>query len=158
MNEFSHFDESVRPRMVDVGEKTVTRRRAVAECILTLPDKIYDALLEGGVAKGDPFKTAELGGIMAAKKTPDIIPLCHNIRLDGVSVKCELSGEERAVRIECEASASDVTGVEMEALVGATAAALVFYDMCKALDKGMKIKEARLLEKSGGRSGHWINS
>ncbi|MDR0653048.1 MAG: cyclic pyranopterin monophosphate synthase MoaC [Synergistaceae bacterium] len=158
MDEFSHFDESGRPRMVDVGEKDVTRRRAVAECILALPDKIYEALLEGGISKGDPFKTAELGGIMAAKKTPDLIPLCHNIRLDGVSVRCDFSKEDRAVRIECEASATDVTGVEMEALVGATVAALVFYDMCKALDKGMKIKEARLLEKSGGRSGHWINS
>jgi cyclic pyranopterin phosphate synthase len=157
MNEFSHFDESGRPRMVDVGKKDVVCRRAVAECILTLPDKIYEALLEGGISKGDPFGTAEIGGIMAAKKTPDIIPLCHNIRLDGVSVRCELSKEERAVRIECEASARDVTGVEMEALVGATVAALLFYDMCKALDKGMKIKEARLLEKSGGRSGHWVH-
>jgi cyclic pyranopterin phosphate synthase len=157
MDKFSHFDESGRPMMVDVGEKEVTRRRAVAECILELPDKIYEALLEGGVTKGDPFKTAELGGIMAAKKTPDLIPLCHNIRLDGVSVRCELSKEERAVRIACETTATDVTGVEMEALVGATTAALVFYDMCKALDKGMKIKEARLIEKSGGRSGHWTN-
>ncbi|MDR1580334.1 MAG: cyclic pyranopterin monophosphate synthase MoaC [Synergistaceae bacterium] len=155
MNKFSHFDESGRPRMVDVGEKSVTRRRAVAECILSLTDKVYEALLEGGISKGDPFKTAELGGIMAAKKTPGIIPLCHNIRLDAVSVKCEFFKEERAVRIECEVSATDVTGVEMEALVGATVAALVFYDMCKALDKGMKIKEARLIEKSGGRSGHW---
>jgi cyclic pyranopterin phosphate synthase len=158
MNEFTHFDESGRPRMVDVGEKAVTRRRAVAECVLELPEKIYEALLEGGISKGDPFRTAELGGIMAAKKTSGIIPLCHNIRLDGVSVRCELSGEERAVRIECEASATDVTGVEMEALVGATTAALVFYDMCKALDKGMKIKEARLVEKSGGRGGHWKTS
>ncbi|MDR1132869.1 MAG: cyclic pyranopterin monophosphate synthase MoaC [Synergistaceae bacterium] len=157
MNEFSHFDESGRPMMVDVGKKEITHRRAVAECILTLPDKIYEALLGEGIPKGDPFRIAEIGGIMAAKKTPDIIPLCHNIRLDGVSVRCELSKEERAVRIECEASAYGVTGVEMEVLVGATAAALVFYDMCKALDKGMTIKEARLLEKSGGRSGHWMN-
>jgi cyclic pyranopterin phosphate synthase len=158
MNEFSHFDESGRPRMVDVGEKSVTRRRAVAECVLALPDKIYEALIDGGVAKGDPFKTAELAGIMAAKKTPDLIPLCHNIRIDGISVRCGLSEEERAVRIECEATANDVTGVEMEALVGAVMAALAFYDMCKALDKGMIIKEARLIEKSGGRSGRWINS
>ena len=73
----------------------------MAECILALPDKIYEALLEGGISKGDPFKTAELGGIMAAKKTPDLIPLCHNIRLDGVSVRCDFSKEDRAVRIEC---------------------------------------------------------
>jgi cyclic pyranopterin phosphate synthase len=144
--------------MVDVGGKNITRRRAAAECILELPDKIYEALLEGSVSsKGDPFRTAELGGIMAAKKTPDIIPLCHNVRLDAVSVRCGFSGENRAVRIECEVSASGVTGVEMEALVGATTAALVFYDMCKALDKGMMIKEARLVEKSGGCGGHWTN-
>ena len=151
---YSHFDDSGRPVMVDVGGKERTSRRAVAECLVELPEAVYAALAGGEVAKGNPFRVAELGGIMGAKRTPDIIPLCHPISLDSVRVRCDLR-DDRVLRIECEASAHDATGVEMEALVGATIAALVFYDMCKALDKGMKIKEARLLEKSGGKSGRW---
>jgi cyclic pyranopterin phosphate synthase len=139
--------------MVDVGGKERTDRRAVAECFVELPETVYQALTEGEVAKGDPIRVAELGGIMGAKKTPELIPLCHPISLDSVRVKCELTG--RRLRVECEASAKDSTGVEMEALTGAMVAALVFYDMCKALDKGMTITSARLLEKSGGKSGHW---
>ena len=154
MGDYSHFDDSGRPLMVDVGGKQRTDRRAVAECFVELPEIVYRSLREGDTAKGNPVRVAELGGIMGAKKTPDIIPLCHRVNLDSVRVKCELTDDSR-LRVECEASARDATGVEMEALTGATVAALVFYDMCKALDKGMVIKEARLLEKSGGRSGHW---
>ena len=154
MGKYSHFDDSGRPMMVDVGGKEWTIRRAVAECFIELPEAVYKALREGEVAKGDPVRVAELGGIMGAKRTPDLIPLCHPINLESVRVRCNLT-EHRQLRIECEASARDATGVEMEALVGVTVAALVFYDMCKALDKGMVIKEARLLEKSGGRSGNW---
>ena len=154
MSNYSHFDDSGRPMMVDVGSKERTSRKAVAECFVELPEVVYKALLDGDVAKGDPVRVAELGGIMGAKKTPDLIPLCHPINLESVRVRCELT-EKRLLRIECEASARDATGVEMEALAGATVAALVFYDMCKALDKGMVIKEARLVEKSGGRSGNW---
>jgi cyclic pyranopterin phosphate synthase len=156
MGNYSHFDDSGRPMMVDVGGKQRTCRRAVAECFVELPEAVYEALRGGEVAKGDPMRVAELGGIMGAKRTPDLIPLCHPISLNDVRVKCELT-DERRLRIECEASAHDATGVEMEALVGVTVAALVFYDMCKALDKGMVIKEARLLEKSGGRSGNWTS-
>jgi cyclic pyranopterin phosphate synthase len=152
---YSHFDESGRPLMVDVGGKNPSRRKAVAECLVDLPEKVYEALLAGENSKGDPVKTAELCGIMGAKKTPDLIPLCHRVKLDSVRVKCELINADRVLRIECEASANDVTGVEMEAMVGVTVAALVFYDMCKAIDKGIKIREARLLEKSGGKSGLW---
>jgi cyclic pyranopterin phosphate synthase len=142
--------------MVDVSEKLHTFRKAVAECCVELPEAVLCALKTGEVSKGDPIRVAELGGIMGAKKTPDLIPLCHPISLDSVRVKCELSGESsNLLRIVCEATANDATGVEMEALTGVTVAALVFYDMCKALDKGMKIKDIRLLEKSGGRSGHW---
>jgi cyclic pyranopterin phosphate synthase len=156
MGGYSHFDESGRPVMVDIGEKEPTRRRAVAECFVELPEGVFRALEAGMVSKGDPLRVAELGGIMGAKKTPDLIPLCHPISLDSVKVRCEL-GEGRLLRIECEASAHDATGVEMEALTGAVTAALVFYDMCKALDKGMVIREARLLEKSGGKSGRWVS-
>jgi cyclic pyranopterin phosphate synthase len=155
MNVYSHFDEAGRPLMVDVGGKNPSRRRAVAECFVELPEKVFKALTDGENPKGDPIKAAELCGIMGAKKTPDLIPLCHPIKLDSVRVKCELMNTERSLRIECEAAANDVTGVEMEAMVGVTVAALVFYDMCKAIDKGIKIREARLLEKSGGKSGLW---
>ncbi|MDR3280576.1 MAG: cyclic pyranopterin monophosphate synthase MoaC [Synergistaceae bacterium] len=152
---YSHFDDSGRPVMTDVSGKTRTLRRAVAECFVKLPEKICAALLDGGVSKGDPIRVAELAGIMGAKKTPDLIPLCHPIGLDSVKIKCEFLSEDRALRIECETTANDSTGVEMEALTGALVAALTFYDMCKALDKGMIITGVRLLEKSGGRSGRW---
>jgi cyclic pyranopterin phosphate synthase len=140
--------------MVDVGGKERTDRRAVAECFVELPEAVYAALRRKETGKGDPIRVAELGGVIGAKKTPELIPLCHPISLNSVRVRCELA-DGRRLRIECEASARDATGVEMEALTGATVAALVFYDMCKALDKGMTISGARLLEKSGGRSGHW---
>ncbi|MDR1965613.1 MAG: cyclic pyranopterin monophosphate synthase MoaC [Synergistaceae bacterium] len=155
MNGYTHFDGSGRPVMVDVSAKERTFRRAVAECFVELPENVARALKDRGVSKGDPISVSELGGIMAAKKTPDIIPLCHPVSLDHVSVKCETQDEGRLLRIECAASANDSTGVEMEALTGAAVAALVFYDMCKSLDKGMKIRDIRLLEKSGGRSGNW---
>lgn len=155
MAEWTHFDESGRPRMVNVGGKAVTKRRALAEGWIDLPASIYEAVRDGGVKKGDPIPVAELGGIMGAKKTPDLIPLCHQIMLESVSVRCELDGIAKALRIECEASADGVTGVEMEALTGVSVAALVFYDMCKGLDKGMVIRDIRLLEKSGGKSGTW---
>jgi cyclic pyranopterin phosphate synthase len=142
--------------MVDVGEKSPSSRRAVAEVWIDLPDAVYDALKENGVTKkGDPGSVAEIAGIMGAKKTPGLIPLCHGIRLDSVRVRCEIDDVKRAVRVECTVSARDVTGVEMEALTGASIAALAFYDMCKALDKGMIINGLKLLEKSGGKSGLW---
>jgi cyclic pyranopterin phosphate synthase len=154
MAEYSHFDDAGKPMMVDVSGKKRSLRRAVAECFVELPEAVYDALCDRSVSKGDPIGVAELGGIIGAKKTSDLIPLCHPISLDSVRVKCEVC-DSRTLRIECEAVANDSTGVEMEALTGVTVAALVFYDMCKALDRGMTIKEVRLLEKSGGRSGQW---
>lgn len=155
MGEWSHFDDSGRAHMVDVGTKSPTRRRAVAEGWLKLPDAIFDALKTGGIAKGDPIPIAEIAGIMGAKKTSDLIPMCHGLILDSVNVRCEIVEAERSVRIECEASTTNTTGVEMEALTGVSIAALVFYDMCKGVDKGMIIRNIRLLEKSGGKSGHW---
>ncbi len=155
MAEWTHFGEDGTPRMVDVGVKSPTRRRAVAEGWIDLPEKIFDALKTGGVKKGDPIPVSEIGGIMGAKRTPDLIPLCHAIMLDSVRVRCEVDDEARALRIECEAIATGVTGVEMEALTGVSVAALVFYDMCKGVDKGMVLRNIRLLEKSGGKSGTW---
>jgi cyclic pyranopterin phosphate synthase len=155
MDGWSHFDGDGRPAMVDVGEKNASRRRALAEGWVDLPEAIYEAVKGGGVKKGDPVSVAELGGMMGAKRTPELIPLCHAIRLDCVRVRCELCEAKKSLRIECEARAADVTGVEMEALTGVSVAALVFYDMCKGLDKGMVIRDIRLLEKSGGKSGDW---
>ena len=155
MGEYTHFDADGRPTLVDVSGKSVTKRTAWAEGWLYLPDEIYKTVSNGAVKKGDPFSIAELGGIMGAKRTPDLIPLCHTIRLDNVKVRYELDHEKKALKITCEATASEVTGVEMEALTGVSVAALTFYDMCKGIDKGMVIKDIRLLRKTGGKSGEW---
>lgn len=152
---YTHFDESGRPVLVDVSGKKTTLRKAVAEGWLVLPDKVFEVVSSGAVKKGDPYKAAELAGIMGAKKTPDLIPLCHNIRIDNISVRCELVPEKRSVHIIASAVAREVTGVEMEALVAVSTAALCFYDMCKGIDKGIVIKDVRLLSKSGGKSGDW---
>lgn len=153
MSDYTHFDKDGRPVLVDVSEKKTTKRTALAEGWIDLPQAIADVVSQGGVKKGDPFSVAELAGIMGAKKTPDLIPLCHPIRIDNVSVRCELLG--LSVRITCEATATEVTGVEMEALTGVSLAALCFYDMCKGIDKGMVIRDIRLLQKTGGKSGDW---
>lgn len=152
---YTHFDKDGRPVLVDISGKKATKRVAVAEGWIDLPDAIFETVARGAVKKGDPFSIAELAGIMGAKKAPDIIPLCHNIRIDSVSVRCGLDADSRAVRITCEVSASELTGVEMEALAGAATAALCFYDMCKGIDKGMVIRDIRLLSKTGGKSGDW---
>lgn len=155
MSGYTHFDSDGHPVLVDVSGKDVTTRTALAEGWVDLPEAIFETVSKGGVAKGDPFKIAELAGIMGAKKTPDLIPLCHNIRIDNITLKCALDAEKKSVRIECEAVAREVTGVEMEALTGVTTAALCFYDMCKGIDKGMVIRDIRLLKKTGGKSGEW---
>ncbi|MDO4987529.1 MAG: cyclic pyranopterin monophosphate synthase MoaC [Synergistes sp.] len=155
MGEYTHFDRDGRPTLVDVSGKDVTKRVALAEGWVYLPEEIFKTVSQGGVKKGDPFRIAELGGIMGAKRTPNMIPLCHTIRIDNIKTRCDLVPERQAVRITCEASATEVTGVEMEALTGVSIAALTFYDMCKGIDKGMIIKDIRLLKKTGGKSGTW---
>lgn len=155
MADYTHFDGQGRPMLVDVSKKAVTIRTAWAEGWVDLTDKICETVTSGNIKKGDPMLIAELAGIMGAKKTPDIIPLCHTIRLDNVSVKCDFVEEKQSLRITCEASANEVTGVEMEALTGVCTAALCFYDMCKGIDKGMIIRDIRLLRKAGGKSGEW---
>lgn len=151
----SHLDSEGHPVMVDVSEKGESLRRAEAEGWVYLPPSIYEAIDQGRIKKGDTLKIAELAGIMACKRTPDLIPLCHNIRLNSASVRCVLESEGKAVYIRCSASAREVTGVEMEALLGVTVAALTVYDMCKGIDKGMRIDGIRLLHKSGGKSGDY---
>lgn len=152
---FTHLDESGNPSMVDVGEKKVTRRTARAQAIVILGDAIMD-MLEGDeiqTKKGPVFQTAILAGIMGAKKTSELIPLCHPLGLEKVGVDININ-EAREVVIVCTARLSGKTGVEMEALTGASVAALTIYDMCKAFSHDIIIKETRLLEKTGGKSDY----
>jgi len=152
---FTHLDDSGNPSMVDVGEKKITRRTARAQAIVVLGDTIMD-MLEGDeiqTKKGPVFQTAILAGIMGAKKTSELIPLCHPLGLEKVGVDIHIN-EAREVVIVCTARLSGKTGVEMEALTGASVAALTIYDMCKAFSHDITIKETRLLEKTGGKSDY----
>ncbi len=152
---FTHLDESGNPSMVDVGEKNVTRRTAKAQAIVVLSDTIMD-MLDGDeiqTKKGPVFQTAILAGIMGAKRTSELIPLCHPLGLEKVGVDIAIN-EQREVVIVCTARLSGKTGVEMEALTGASVAALTIYDMCKAFSHDIIIKETRLIEKTGGKSDY----
>ena len=151
MSEFTHLDSTGKPNMVDVGEKPVTRRRALAGAKVILPDEVLQHFLSGDIQtkKGSVFQTAILAGIMASKKTGELIPLCHPLGLDNCEVSIELK-ENRIVEITCLATITGKTGVEMEALTGASVAALTIYDMCKAFSHEILITDLRLLEKSGG--------
>lgn len=152
---FTHLDARGRARMVDVGEKGETRREAVAEAIVTFSSRAaFEALTAGRVAKGDAFAVARIAGIAAGKRTADWIPLAHPLAVDRIAVEVE-PAPRRTVRIVATASVTAKTGVEMEALVAASAAALALYDMCKGADRGIVIGPVRLLAKSGGRSGDW---
>ncbi|XOB99655.1 cyclic pyranopterin monophosphate synthase MoaC [Deinococcota bacterium DY0809b] len=141
--------------MVDVSDKQATVRVARAEAAVKLTPEAAEALKEGGVGKGDPLVVAQLAGIMAAKKTSDLIPLCHPLPLSKVSVEVSFDEAAAKVRIACEVKTKAETGVEMEALTAASVAALTVYDMLKAASKGLEIERVRLLYKSGGKSGTW---
>src|SRR5437868_6510567 len=149
---FSHLDEQGQPNMVDVGEKQVSRRKATARSIVLLPVEVLEQLANGDIQtkKGSVFQIAVIAGVMAAKKTGDLIPLCHPLGLDNCSINIHLN-EEHEVVIDCTATITAKTGVEMEALVGASIAALTVYDMCKALSHDIVIKETKLMEKTGGK-------
>jgi cyclic pyranopterin phosphate synthase len=152
---FSHLDESGAARMVNIGDKENTSREARAEARVSMNRETLGLIADGDVPKGDVFSTARLAGITAAKRTPDIIPLCHPLRIDSIEIDFEIDEENSSVRIESRARATDRTGVEMEALMAAGIAALTVYDMCKAVDRGMEVSALRLLFKSGGKSGTW---
>lgn len=154
MPQFSHMDEAGKMRMVDVTEKPVTVRIARAHALVkTLPETLL--LIRGQkVAKGNPLEVARVAGIMAAKNTAQLIPLCHPIGLTHVDVQCQLT--DQGIALEATVTAEGKTGVEMEALTAVSVAALTIYDMCKAADKEMVITEICLLEKTGGRSGHYL--
>ena len=155
--EFTHFDRNGKACMVDVGGKEETEREAVASGTIRMSRECYDRVARGTVEKGDVLGTARIAGIMGAKKTPDLIPLCHILNLTKVSVDFEMLPDECAVRAVCTAKAAGRTGVEMEALTGVSCALLTIYDMCKAVDKAMEIGEIRLIRKSGGKNGEFVN-
>ena len=150
---FTHLDSEGRARMVDVGGKEVTQRRAVARARVTMQEETAQALADGTVAKGDVLAVARVAGIQAAKRTSELIPLCHPLMLSSVQV--DLTPGPSWVDIEATAETVDRTGVEMEALTACSVAALTVYDMCKARDRAMQVEALGLVEKSGGHSGDW---
>ena len=153
MADFTHFNDAGDPHMVDVGDKSVTTRRAVASGQISMTDQTLAMIRDGGHKKGDVIQVAQLAGIMAAKKTPDLIPLCHPLSLSHVSVDITLI--ENGLEITAECRLDGKTGVEMEALTAVSVAALTVYDMCKAVDKAMEIGPIKLVHKSGGKSGDY---
>ena len=155
MSELSHLDAEGRARMVDVADKPISRRVCVARGAVRMASETLGRISQGRIAKGDVLATARIAGIQAAKRTHEWIPLCHSLSLDGVDIELSPDPEHSRVRIEATARAHARTGVEMEALVAVSAAALVIYDMCKAVDRGMVVEGVHLVSKSGGKSGTW---
>jgi cyclic pyranopterin phosphate synthase len=151
----SHLDERGAARMVDVSEKADTAREAVAEGFVVMEPATLALIQAGGVPKGDVLAVARVAGIMAAKRTSELIPMCHPLPITGVTVDLGPEGEGR-LRITARVRTTGKTGVEMEALTAVSVAALTVYDMCKAVDRGMRIEGVRLLEKRGGKSGEWL--
>ena len=155
--EFNHFDPGGKAWMVDVGGKEDTRREASAQGVIRMSRDCYETVVRGTAEKGDVLGTARIAGIMGAKRTSELIPLCHILNLTRVSVDFEMLEEECAVRAVCTAGTVGKTGVEMEALTGVSCALLTIYDMCKAVDRAMEIGQITLLKKSGGKSGTFVN-
>lgn len=155
MSKLTHIDDSGQARMVDVGTKEVTERSATAEAVIDLQPETLALIIEGGHKKGDVFAVARIAGIQAAKKCSELIPLCHPLMLSSVEVSLQADEANNQVRVSATCKLAGQTGVEMEALTAVSVAALTVYDMCKAVDRGMTIGSVRLLDKSGGKSGHY---
>ena len=153
MAKLTHLDEKGDARMVDVSAKETTERTATAKASVTMQPETLALIMEGGVKKGDVLATARIAGIMAAKRTSELIPLCHPLSLDAVKVELECAPESSSVEITALCRITARTGVEMEALTAASVAALTIYDMCKAVDRGMRITDVRVVHKAGGKSG-----
>lgn len=153
MQDFTHFNEEGRAKMVDVGEKPVSRRTAVAAARVLVSRETFDLIKTGGMKKGDVLTVAQIAGVMGAKRTPDLIPMCHPILMDGIDLSLKLNEVHCCVDIEAAVSCDGRTGVEMEALTAAATAALTVYDMCKAVQKDITITDLRLLKKTGGVHG-----
>ena len=157
-NQLTHIDQQGRARMVDVGGKAVTERVARASAVVVMQPATLLLVMEGALAKGDVLAVARVAGIQAAKKCPDLIPLCHPLPLTSVEVHFDLDELRHEIRVSTTCKVAGKTGVEMEALTAASVAALTIYDMCKSVDRGMEIRELVLQEKSGGKSGEWRRS
>ena len=155
MGDFTHFNDQGRARMVDVGCKDITERRAIAGGKVLVNENTFALIKSGGVKKGDVLTVAQVAGIMGAKKTPEIIAMCHPVQISGIDIRLRLDEKELAVVIEAEVSCSGRTGVEMEALMAVSAAALNVYDMCKAVQRDMVITDICLLKKTGGIHGDY---
>ena len=155
MADFTHFNEQGRAKMVDVGEKPVTVRTAAAKASVLVNEQTFALIRSGGMKKGDVLTVAQIAGVMGAKRTPDLIPMCHPILIDGIDLHLTLNEERLAVEIRAEVRCDGRTGVEMEALTAAGVAALTVYDMCKAVQKDMVITDLCLVEKTGGVHGDY---
>ena len=156
MSELTHFNQAGEAHMVDVGDKSTTKRTAIAEGRIEMLPATLELILKGEAKKGDVMGVARIAGIMAAKRTSDLIPLCHPLALTRVNIDLTPLPEENAVHCTATVQTSGQTGVEMEALTAVQITLLTIYDMCKAVDKGMTMGGVRLLEKAGGKSGHWL--
>ncbi|MEO2239986.1 cyclic pyranopterin monophosphate synthase MoaC [Dorea sp. YH-dor226] len=153
MEDFTHFNTQGKAKMVDVGEKEISHRRAVAAAAVKVNAETFRLIQTGGMKKGDVLTVAQIAGVMGAKKTSELIPMCHPIAIHGIDLSFHMDEENCRVEIEASVSCDGKTGVEMEALTAVTTAALTVYDMCKAVQKDMEITDIRLLEKSGGVHG-----
>ncbi len=155
MSELTHFNPQGHAHMVDVSEKADTDRTAIAQGKITMKAETLNLILHGEAKKGDVLGVARLAGIMAAKKTADLIPLCHPLALTNINIELDPLTDEPGINCQATVKTSGQTGVEMEALTAVQIALLTVYDMCKAIDRGMTITDIRLMEKMGGKSGHW---
>jgi cyclic pyranopterin phosphate synthase len=155
MSELTHFNAAGEAHMVDVGDKAISARRAVAEGHILMQPATLQRVLDGSHRKGDVLGVARVAGIMAAKKTAELIPLCHPLALTRIDIELESGSEPPAVHCRATVETRGQTGVEMEALTAVQVTLLTVYDMCKAIDRGMTIERVRLVEKAGGKSGHW---
>jgi len=155
MSDFTHFNEQGRAKMVDVGEKPISQRVAVAGARVLVNENTFSLIKSGGMKKGDVLTVAQIAGVMGAKRTPDIIPMCHPILMDGINLDLSLDEERLSVEIKAEVRCDGRTGVEMEALSAVSIAALTVYDMCKAVQKDMVISDIRLISKTGGVHGDY---
>ncbi|WP_432665913.1 cyclic pyranopterin monophosphate synthase MoaC [Wukongibacter baidiensis] len=154
--EFTHFNESGKAKMVEVGDKNDTKRVAIARGTIKMNSNTLKMIIEGQMKKGDVLSVAQVAGIMGAKKTSEVIPMCHNIFITGADIRFEIDEENNAIHIESEVKTIGKTGIEMEALNSVSTTALTIYDMCKAVDKDMVIENIRLVKKTGGKSGEYI--
>jgi cyclic pyranopterin monophosphate synthase len=155
MAKLSHLNEDGTAHMVDIGGKEPTRREAIAEAVVCVSAQTLELAVEGQMKKGDVFGAARIAGIMAAKKTPELIPLCHPLPIDSVEIDFRVDQDINKIFITATAATTAKTGVEMEAMTAAATAALVIYDMCKAAEKGIVIESVQLIRKTGGKSGVW---